>query len=120
MPRRFIVLPRLIGLRRTQELALTNRRVSSDEAAAIGLVTRIVDDEHLLAEATVLAEQLAAGPIRAFAATRRLLLAQQPLETQMELESRTISEVAARPEGREGIAAFLAKRKPDFVTARGG
>lgn len=68
------LLPRLIGLRRTQELAFTNRRVSADEAAAIGLVTRVVDDSTLGDEARALAEKLANGPVEAHGAIRRLLL----------------------------------------------
>lgn len=111
------LLPRLIGLRRTQELALTNRRVSAEEAASIGLVTRVVDDAALMDEAREVARTLAAGPVLAHGAIRRLLLAWQPLETQMELEAQEISLAAAGLEGREGISAFLAKRKPTFVEA---
>ncbi len=111
------LLPRLIGLRRAQELVLTNRRVPAEEAAAIGLVTRVVDDEGLAAEAQTVASKLANSATGALARARALLLASfdASLETQMEAEARAIADAARSAEGREGVAAFLAKRKPDFT-----
>jgi 2-(1,2-epoxy-1,2-dihydrophenyl)acetyl-CoA isomerase len=110
------LLPRLVGLRLTQELVFLNRRVNADEAVALGLVTRVVEDGELAAEAEKLATGLAAGATQAFGAARRLLLQsfESSLETQMELESRTIGEATRSAHGREGVAAFLAKRKPEF------
>ena len=109
------LLPRLIGLRRTQDLMLTNRRVAAMEAAEIGLVTRVVEDGELEAVAAETAAQLARGPTRAFATVRRLLQGHLGLELQLELEAREISLAVERPEGREGIRAFLEKRAPAFV-----
>jgi 2-(1,2-epoxy-1,2-dihydrophenyl)acetyl-CoA isomerase len=110
------LLPRLVGLRLTQELVLTNRRVAAEEAVTLGLITRVVDDAELASEAEKLAATLAAGATQAFGAARRLLLQsfESSLETQMERESRTIGEAARSAHGREGIAAFLGKRKPEF------
>ncbi|MGQ2934055.1 enoyl-CoA hydratase/isomerase family protein [Sphingopyxis sp.] len=108
------ILPRLIGLRRTQELAFTNRRLSADEAAAIGLVTEVVDDSELEGQAAALASRLRNGPVSAFANIRSLLMSGLPLDQQMDLEARTICDAAGSPEGREGIAAFLDKRRPVF------
>ncbi len=110
-------LPRVIGLRRTQELVLTNRVLSATEALDWGLVTRVVPDEHLAAEATALATALAAGPRSAQASVRQLLLASpgHGLEEQMELEARAIAACAVAPDGREGIGAFVAKRPPRFA-----
>jgi len=109
-------LPRVIGLRRTQELMLTNRRLSAEEARDWGLVTRVVPDAELAPEARALAEQLAAGPTRAFGVVKQLLAtsAQESLETQMELEARGIAGMSATRDGREGIQAFLEKRTPHF------
>ena len=59
-------LPRIIGYRRTLELAITNRVLSAREAAEMGLVTRVVPDADLIAEATKFATQLAAGPTVAY------------------------------------------------------
>lgn len=103
------LLPRLIGLRRTQELAYTNRRLTSVEAATLGLVTRSVLDADLRCEAREMAEQLARGPLGAFAATRRLLLSSDCASphAQMELESRSVRAQATGMEGLEGVSAFL-------------
>lgn len=110
------LLPRLVGLRLAQELVLTNRRVSAEEAVGLGLVTRVVDDGDLAAEADKLAAGIASGATQAFGAARRLLLQsfESSLETQMELESRAIGDAARTAHGREGIAAFVGKRKPEF------
>lgn len=110
-------LPRLIGRRRAQELMLTNRRLSAAEALDWGLVTRVVPDAMLSDEALALATSLAQGSSNSNAAVKRLLLETytNALETQMELESRTIAACAGSPNGREGIAAFVEKRRPDYV-----
>lgn len=110
------LLPRLIGLRLTQELALTNRRVPADEAVKIGLISRVVPRDALFEEAMKLASTLAAGPVVANAATRNLILegATRTLEAQLELEAATIAERAGSDEGQAGILAFASKQKPIF------
>src|SRR5437899_408815 len=65
-------LPRLIGLRRTMELALTNRTVTAREAEAMGLITRVVADGELMKHAEGLANELAHGATRAFGGVKRL------------------------------------------------
>jgi len=109
-------LPRLVGLRRSAELMLTNRRLSSAEALDWGLVTEVVPDEELEQRAVELARRLAQGPTRAYGTVKQLLASSldQGLETQMALEARGITELAASPDGREGIEAFLARRRPEF------
>ena len=110
-------LARSVGFRRAMELTLTNRVLDAAEAVALGLVTRVVPAARLLDEARALAEQLAAGPTAAFGAAKRLLHAgwSAGLESQMELEARTIADLSRGPDAREGIAAFVAKRPPRFV-----
>jgi 2-(1,2-epoxy-1,2-dihydrophenyl)acetyl-CoA isomerase len=109
-------LPRLIGLRRAQELMLTNRRLSAAESLAWGLVNQVVPDAELASTALALAKQLAAGPTRAFGEVKKLLAStfSESLETQMELEARGIAALAGGADGREGIEAFVAKRAPKF------
>ena len=109
-------LPRLVGLRRAQELMLTNRRLSAAEACDLGLVTRVVADDDLAAETDRLAGELADTARLSTAYVKKLLLASSgnDLETQMELEGQLVSACAESPDGREGIAAFLEKRDPRF------
>ena len=109
-------LPRIIGVRRALELALTNRVLSAKEALEWGIVTRVVADAELQTEAQALAQGLAAGATRAFGKAKRLLhhSFSESLETQMELEAQAIADSARTHDAREGIAAFIAKRKPAF------
>jgi 2-(1,2-epoxy-1,2-dihydrophenyl)acetyl-CoA isomerase len=110
-------LSRIVGLRRALDLALTSRVLSAAEAAALGIVTRVVPEARLLDEARALAAELAAGPTQALGATKRLLHAgwNDTLETQMELETRVIADIARTHDAHEGIAAFVAKRPPRFT-----
>lgn len=110
------LLPRLVGMRVAQDMILTNRRVAAAEAREIGLVTRVVAAEQLAEEGAKLAGQLASGPTAALGAARRLLAEAQlaPLATQLDSEAASISARADSAEGREGVAAFMARRKPDF------
>jgi 2-(1,2-epoxy-1,2-dihydrophenyl)acetyl-CoA isomerase len=109
-------LPRLIGIRRTQELMLTNRTLSAAEALDWGLVTEVVPEAELAARTDELAKAMAGSARPSNSAVKKLLLAtyRSGIEEQMELEGRLIAECARSADGAEGIAAFLAKRKPEF------
>ena len=110
------LLPRYIGLRRAKELMLTNRLLTAAEAADYDIVDRVVPDDQLMEEAEKQVRAFASGPTKAFGAVKRLLdgTFKESLETQMELESRSIASLAASGDGAEGIDAFVGKRKPDF------
>src|SRR5262249_7376952 len=110
-------LSRIVGLRRALELTLTNRILSAAEALALGIVTRVVPEAQLLEQARELAATFAAGPTLAFGTAKRLLHAgwTGTLETQMELETRAIADVARGHDAHEGIAAFVEKRPPRFT-----
>ncbi|MFC6065296.1 enoyl-CoA hydratase/isomerase family protein [Streptomyces ochraceiscleroticus] len=110
-------LPRLVGPKRALDLLLTNRRVPAAEAAAIGLVSRVVPAAELSDEAERTAEALRRGPTGAFGATRRLVAAGQSadLAAHLDREARALAAAAASDEGREGVAAFLGKRAPEFT-----
>lgn len=110
-------LPRVVGLRRAQELILTNRRLNAEEALQWGIVTRVVDDAELPAAATALASEIAAGATQAYGAVKRLLVStcQNTLETQLDLEGSEIAAAAVTADGQEGVAAFLAKRAPVYT-----
>lgn len=115
------MLPRLIGLRRAQEMLITNKRIGSQAAEQIGLVTRCVPNDDLAAEGAKMARLLANSSTSALAGARTLLLesASGGLETQLERETRSISAAGGSADGREGVAAFLAKRPPDFSGNQG-
>lgn len=114
------LLPRLVGLRRAQELVLRNRRVGADEAAAIGLVTRVVEQNKLADEAKEVADDLARGATGALGKARRLLWdgTVTALDAHLDAEVRAIAAQARSHDGREGIAAFAAKRTPQFIGGR--
>lgn len=110
------LLPRLIGLRRTQELTLTNRRFSAQDAATMGLITRVVASGSLAHEVLALADELADGATGALGKSKRLLLtgASTGLEMQLDAECEQIAEQAATSERAVWLAAFAERRKPDF------
>ncbi len=109
-------LPRLVGMRRAQELILTNRKLSAREAQQWGLVTEVVADADLPTRARSLGKSLASGPTGAFGASKRLLLASSraTYEEQLDLEARSIAELSGHHDAREGLASFSAKRAPLF------
>ena len=109
------LLPRAVGYKRAMELLLTNRVLDAQQALDWGIVNQVVEDDRLAASAAALAERLAAGPTGAYGAVKRLLAEAEPgFEAQLGRESRSISARGASAEGREGIAAFLDKRRPRF------
>jgi 2-(1,2-epoxy-1,2-dihydrophenyl)acetyl-CoA isomerase len=110
-------LPRLIGITKTKELMLTNRMLSAQEASQWGLVTEVVPDAELAARTDKLAEQMASTASGSNGGVKALLLStfSSGLEEQMELEGRMIADRAESADGREGVDAFLAKRKAEFA-----
>jgi 2-(1,2-epoxy-1,2-dihydrophenyl)acetyl-CoA isomerase len=108
-------LPQILGSKRALELLLTNRALTAREALDWGLVNQVVADAELPGAALALAERLASGPRGAFGKVKRLVAAANGgLETQMALESETIAGQVNTAEGREGIKAFLEKRKARY------
>jgi 2-(1,2-epoxy-1,2-dihydrophenyl)acetyl-CoA isomerase len=109
-------LAKIVGMRRAKEMSLLNKVLSAQEALDWGLVNKVVPDAELMDAAMSMALKLAEGSTIAYGEAKRLILsgATEGLEAQMELESRAISTLAGGEDGREGVAAFLAKRKPAF------
>ncbi|MCP4223043.1 MAG: enoyl-CoA hydratase [Actinomycetia bacterium] len=108
---------RHIGVRRMLDLTLTNRVLSATEAESWGLVNRVVPDAEVDEAAAELAQQLADGPAWALGHAKQIVYAgfDSPLEEAGELEGVTITEAMGTHDGREGIAAFVEKRSPDFT-----
>jgi 2-(1,2-epoxy-1,2-dihydrophenyl)acetyl-CoA isomerase len=109
-------LPRIVGLRRAMELAMTNRAFTAREAEAMGIVTRVVPDGEVMAASGKLAAELAGGATIALGGVKRLLYASSnnTLSEQMEMETELIAECARTADAQEGMAAFLGKRAPKF------
>jgi 2-(1,2-epoxy-1,2-dihydrophenyl)acetyl-CoA isomerase len=109
-------LPRLVGHARAAELILTARDVRSQEAAAMGLVSAVYDDDVFAHKVDAMATQLAAGPPVAYALTKRLLLgsAEATLDQQLREELTHIKTCFATADAKEAMQAFREKRSPVF------
>jgi len=111
-----VTLQRLVGHRKAMEIALTNPMLDAEQALEIGLVTKVVADDALFDEGLALARQLAQGPTRALAATKRLLWTGlgSSIEACLPDEARTVSELSGTEDAREGLAAVIERRKPIY------
>jgi 2-(1,2-epoxy-1,2-dihydrophenyl)acetyl-CoA isomerase len=109
-------LPRLVGLAKAIEIAAFDEPISADKALEWGLVTKVVEDGKSVEEAFEMAKRLANTSLYSFGRVKELLTESfnTPLELQLERERKGLSACAAHPDGREGIQAFLEKRKPLF------
>ncbi len=102
------------------ELCLTGERLSGERLAQLGPVNRLAEPGEALAQALVLARQIAAGPEQAMARIKHLCR-QAPhhtLEEQLDMEAQYMVLSQATAESREGIGAFLDKRTPDYAPLR--
>jgi len=109
-------LPRLVGLAKAFELAYTADEVSAEEALRIGLINRVVPHDDLMTITMDLARRLAAGPTRGYGLTKRAFRygLGASLEAALEYEAH-MQEIAGRTaDHREGVMAFLEKRKAQF------
>ncbi len=109
-------LPRLAGTQRAMALAMTGERLSAEDAERYGIVWKTVDDGLLMDEAMKLAMHLAAGPTRSLGLMKKLIYgsANNTLAAQLDLERDSQREIGKGGDYREGVAAFLEKRKPEF------
>lgn len=109
-------LPRLIGAKRAFELYASNRQISPEEALQMGLISRVVPKADLMAAAKEYGRTLAAGPTLAYGRAKELfaLSETESLVGQMEHERSAIGASSKTADFKEGIDAFIAKRRAKF------
>ncbi len=109
-------LPRAVGLARAKGLALLGDKLPAEQAEDWGLIWRCVDDDDLQFEARRLAAHFATQPTRGLGMIKKLLQesAANTLPEQLELEKNTQRMLGQSHDYREGVAAFLEKRSPEF------
>lgn len=109
-------LPRLIGFNMASALMITGDKATAEEAQTYGMVYKIFDDNTLLDQALVNAAHVAAMPTKAIGLTKRLLNASATnnLKQQLDLEKEMQITAANSYDYKEGVNAFLEKRKPEF------
>lgn len=110
-------LPRQIPFRKAMEIALTGRKVSADEAAELGLVNKVVEDDELLAATLALAAEIVANAPLAVRATKQMIYDRARFGSERDTEiweahDATVLPVFATKDAREGAVAFAEKRDP--------
>jgi len=109
-------LPRLVGLARAMEIVAFDVPIDSEKAGSWGLVTEVVEDGECVKRAIQMMEEIKKMSLSSFAASKKLITDSfnTAFEAQLEKERELLSWCGDQPDGREGIAAFLEKRKPVF------
>ena len=109
-------LPRLVGMARAKGLSMLGDKLSAEQAAAWGLIWQCVDDDALRSTATDLARHLATQPTRGLALIKQALNQSfdNDLDTQLDVERDLQREAGRTEDYREGVAAFMEKRAPQF------
>ena len=109
-------LPRAVGMSKAYEMTFTGDFIEAEEAARIGLVSKVVDDDKLMVEATALARRIAAQPVHSLRLTKRLLRDSQHVSLAMALEMASSMQALAQhtKDQHEAVLAFMEKRKPKF------
>ncbi|MEE2693153.1 MAG: 2-(1,2-epoxy-1,2-dihydrophenyl)acetyl-CoA isomerase PaaG [Pseudomonadota bacterium] len=110
------VLPRLVGQARALGLALTGEPLQAEKASEWGLIWKAVDDDQLMSEADALIAKFASAPTRGLAETKRAIrsASSRSLDQQLDLERDLQRALGRSSDYREGVDAFLNKRKPAF------
>src|SRR5690242_10164034 len=109
-------LPRLVGEQRARALAMLAPQIKAEQAKQWGLIWDVAEDADLMKVATEVARRLADGPTLSLARIKEAMnrAATQPLSAQLDVERDFQRELGKSADFKEGVAAFLAKRKPTF------
>jgi len=110
-------LPRLVGPQRAAALMMLSDKITATEAATMGMIWKVFPDESFAADSLRIAETLAQMPTRALALTKQALRESfsHDFATQLALEDELQTKASESTDYREGVAAFLEKRKPVFT-----
>jgi 2-(1,2-epoxy-1,2-dihydrophenyl)acetyl-CoA isomerase len=110
-------LPRLLGMRKATELIMLSETINAEQAVALGLVNRVVAMEALSTETMRLAEHLATGATQAYARAKRLINQSwnTPIKEHLDDEIAYFADCARTDDFKEGVTAFVEKRKPKFT-----
>ena len=110
-------LPRIVGLKRSFEIALLGERFDVQTAENWGLINKTVSDENLVEETEKLALKLASGPLNAHSKAKTLLYSSShnSLANQLNQEAESFSTCAITKDFKEGVEAFIDKRSPKFT-----
>ena len=109
-------LPRIVGLARALEIVAFDRPISSEQALTWGLTTKIAENGHSVEEAVGMTHELAGSSLKSFGWSKQLLTDSfsTAFEAQIERERVGLCSCAAHPDGKEGLQAFVDKRRPVF------
>ncbi|MYM84086.1 2-(1,2-epoxy-1,2-dihydrophenyl)acetyl-CoA isomerase [Duganella sp. FT50W] len=109
-------LPRLVGGARAMGLAMLGEKLTADKAEAWGLIWKAIPDDDFAAEVQAMARHFASAPTKGLAFTKQALhaSAHNTLQQQLALECGMMSELGRSDDYREGVAAFMEKRAPQF------
>ena len=109
-------LPRLAGLQRATAMAMLAEKIKAQQAMDFGLIWKVIADDKLQEEAFATAKKLSSMPTKGLGLTKRLFNNSlfNDLETQLSMEEQLQQEAGNSYDHKEGVKAFLEKRKPVF------
>ena len=110
------LLPRLIGWQRAAALMMLGEKISAEEAAQMGMIYKVLPAENFEAEALAIAEKLAQMPTTGIGLTKRALNYSftNDLDKQLAIEEQLQTTAGLSEDYKEGVKAFIEKRKPEF------
>lgn len=110
------MLPRLVGFQKALALMMTGDKLSAADAERMGMIYKVFPDDQFDAESRKLVRNIAAMPLQALVYTKEALngSGQHSLQQQLELEAQLQEKCAETEDFKEGVQAFLEKRKPNF------